>query len=104
LVSAAAVAIAYLRGAPARDDAALEAQLKRHAKALELEFAGALEKAADVGETIKRHRARIDGAVRKPEEPAEPTLWNLTAEQVARLPVEQQLAWASRKARHRPLQ
>lgn len=77
------------------------ALLKSERLAMQTDFAEALEKAVGIAETVKKHRARIDGAAggRPPSMPAgPPPLESLTGTQVATLSVPEQLEWARRRA------
>lgn len=74
--------------------------LKSERLAMQADFAEALEKAVGISEQVKKHRARIDGSAGgRPPAPTAPTLEQLTGDQVARLPIPEQLAWAARRAR-----
>jgi len=69
---------------------------------MQADFAQALEQAVGISETVKKHRARIDGGAggRPLSAPAgPPPLETLNGEQVARLPIRDQLEWAARRAR-----
>lgn len=107
--SAAVVTVAWLLRAPRLDQAYLEDRIEGARAKLELEFAKAIEALEVIAESVKRHRARIDGAARgnpaRPEEPqAQRSLWDLSPAEAARLPIEQQLAWADARRQQRRIQ
>lgn len=72
---------------------------------MERVFARALDEAAEIGETIKRHRARIDGASRGDPRQAQPgpatqlTLADLSEDQVSQLPANAQRDWVIARER-----
>lgn len=87
---------------PERDLAALLASERAELRA---EFGLALDRALEIGEQIKKTRARIDGhkgaaiseAMRLA--PAAPALETLTPEAVSTMPVADQLRWAASRRR-----
>ena len=56
------VAAWSLKRGPRADVEAMRGELEADRAAMRREFAAALEEAAEIGETIRRHRARVEGA------------------------------------------
>jgi hypothetical protein len=104
IAAGAVVAVAWLLRAPRLEQARIEELVEAARTRLELEFGKAIEQLEVIGESVRRHRARIDGAKRgaatpsaESEAPAAPALVDLTPEQASALPVPAQLEWAARR-------
>lgn len=67
------------------------------------EHALAMEKLEELAGVTERRRRRIEAAEQRMKEREANNGGDLTPQQVAQLPVHEQLAWASRHARHRDL-
>jgi hypothetical protein len=96
IVCATVLAVAWLLRAERIDDGRFRDAVETARGEMERTFARALDEAAEISETIKRHRARIDGASRgNPAAPAQPELplAELPEEVVARLPAAAQREW-----------
>jgi hypothetical protein len=106
IAAGAVVAVAWLLRAPRIEQARIDDAIEVARSRLELEFAKAIESFETIAESVRRHRARIDGAARgrgaatkaaDEEAQPQPSIDDMTGEQVALLPIADQLAWAQRR-------
>lgn len=105
-VCATVLAVAWLLRAERVDEARFRDAVDTARAEMERTFARALDEAAEISETIKRHRARIDGATRGNPQPANAPQQELSLEAlpehvVSTLPPAAQRDWVLARERQR---